>query len=267
MAYLLPPPPRYIQVEKSVQISPHLQRIYFSSENFSDFPAELGAHIKLFFPEQAALKPVLPQRDAQGKVTWPLGKKPITRTYTIRDFLTEKQWLVVDFVRHEAFGIAAHWASQAQVGQFLGLAGPGGQARFQADADYFVFMVDLSGLAMLAASLECLPAHALGQVWIEIDNDADQIPLNAPQGIQIKWRTEHQQLEQEIDQQLEQLNWDTEQISVTIAGENARVVALRQLLKRKYAVPKASLYAVPYWKNGQDEEHYHQERHRVMDET
>lgn len=266
MAPIPPPASRYIQVHKSERISAHLQRIYFSSDNFSDFPAENGAHIKLFFPETGQIKPNLPRRNAQGKVVWPDGKKPITRTYTIRDFLVEEQLLIVDFVRHEDFGIAAHWATQAQPGDYLGLAGPGGQARFQSTADYWLFAVDLSALAMLAASLELLPHHAQGEVWIEITDVEDQIQLQHPAGIKINWLLPSADVETCIEQAAAQLNWQSQCISVTLAGENARVVALRCLFMQRYQLRKSALYAVPYWKKGQDEEAYHQERHRVMDE-
>ncbi len=99
MAQISLPLPRYISCTVVKKITPHLQRVYFSSEDFSGFPKnQNGAHIKLFFPEQPELKPVLPSRNEQGKVVWPNGDKPITRTYTIRHFLENEQLLVVDFV-------------------------------------------------------------------------------------------------------------------------------------------------------------------------
>lgn len=71
------PLPRYISVKSSEQITPHLQRVFFSSDDFSDFPKnQNGAHIKLFFPEQPELRPILPSRNEQGKVVWPNGDKP-----------------------------------------------------------------------------------------------------------------------------------------------------------------------------------------------
>ncbi len=259
-------PPRHIYVHSSEQISSHLQRVYFSSDDFSDFPTDQnGAHIKLFFPEQAHQKPPLPQRNEHGKVIWSEGKKPMTRTYTIRDFLVEQQLLVIDFVRHAAFGIAADWAIHAQAGDALGLAGPGGPSRFNPTAKYWVFIADLSALAMLAASLEQLPTDAHGEIWIELEDDADRIELSYPAKMQLHWLVKNPNVEQQIEASLTKLDWDSQQISVTLAGENSRVVALRRLIKEKYQPNKAYLYAVPYWKKGQSEEAYHQERHQVMD--
>ena len=265
MAQNSPSRPRHICVQKSVQLSPHLQRIYFSSQDFADFPIQHGAHIKLFFPQQHDQIPALPTPNQHGKMSWPAQDKPVARTYTVRDFVVDEQLLVVDFVRHADFGIAADWAVHAQPGDILGLAGPGGQARFLAEADYWLMMGDLSALPMLAASLAQLPAHAQGHVWIEIEDQRDQIALNCPEGMQIHWViTSHDDLYQQVEQLCQQLDWQ-QQISVTLAGENTRVIALRHLFRHQYSIPKKNLYAVPYWKKGYAEEGYHKERHAVMD--
>lgn len=259
-------PPRHICVHASEQLSPHLQRIYFSSEDFSDFPTDQnGAHIKLFFSEQAEFKPLLPYRNEQGQVLWPDGKKPTIRTYSVRNFLADEKLLVVDFVRHADYGAAADWAINAQPGQFIGLAGPGGRPRFNPNADYWVFIGDLSALPMIAASLELLPAHAEGEVWLEIEDERDCINLLHPADVTLHWLIQDQQAEEKILASLAQLDWNQQKISVSLAGENSRVVSLLKAFKKIYKVAKTHLYAVPYWKKGHTEETYHQERHHVMD--
>ncbi len=259
--------PRHIQVHSSVQISPHMQRIYFRSGDFSDFPLdEAGAHIKLFFPEQRSALPLLPYRNELGKIVWPAGKRPVTRTYTIRDFIAEQQLLVIDFVRHADFGTAANWAVHAQKGDVIGLAGPGGPARFNPEAGYFIFIGDLSALPMIAASLQQLKDDAQGEAWIEIEQASDQQDLKAPQGVQIHWISADQAFEAAAAGSFKNQDWSQNSISVTLAGENTRVVALRKILRQQYKISKANLYAVPYWKRGHSEESYHDERHSVMDD-
>lgn len=259
--------PRHIQVQSSVQISSHMQRIYFCSENFSDFPLnESGAHIKLFFPEQSSAIPLLPYRNELGKIVWPAGKKPITRTYTIRDFIADQQLLVVDFVRHADFGVAAHWAISAKQGDVIGLAGPGGPARFNSTAEYFIFIGDLSALPMIAASLEQLNNDAQGEVWIEIEQSSDQQNLKTPKGIQIHWINADPAFEDLVIRSFKRQDWSQNHISVTLAGENTRVVTLRKILRQQYSIKKADLYAVPYWKRGHSEETYHDERHSIIDD-
>lgn len=266
MALIPSPAARYITVHHTQRLSSSLHRVYFRPEDCSGLSAEHhGAHIKLFFPDQISHRPLLPSRNAQGKIIWPEGKKPVTRTYTVRQFLAEEQLLAIDFVLHPTFGIAADWARHAQPGHVLGLAGPGGQARFHPNAEYWILIGDLSALAMIAATLEQLPTDAKGQVWLEINTPHEQIDLLHPTGVEVHWQITNADFNEKIKTSLQQLNWDTQQISVTLAGENARVIALRKIFRQQYHVPKSYLYAVPYWKQGETEENYHQQRHHVMD--
>jgi NADPH-dependent ferric siderophore reductase len=258
---------RHISVHSVEQLSPHLQRVYFASDDFADFPQNSGGgHIKLFFPETSQLTPPLPIRNETGKVVWPNGVKPLTRTYTVRDFDQNNQLLVIDFVRHEDFGVAADWAIHAQAGQKLGLAGPGGPERFNAHAEYWIFIGDLSSVPMIAASLEQLPSDAIGKVWIEIDDPKDQIQLSKPEHIDIEWLINDKEFENKIFESFKNLDWSKQNISVSLAGENGRVVSIRKVLRNEYKIEKRNLYAVPYWKVGHNEESYHEERHHVMDD-
>lgn len=266
MGIIASSPPRYISVQKIEQLSPHLRRIYFSSDDFSDLSVhQNGAHIKLFFPEQAHLIPLLPKRTAQGKIFWPQAKKPMTRTYTIRNFFEKAQLLVVDFVMHGDGGVAAHWANHAKIGNVIGLAGPGGPRRFNSNADYWIFIGDLSSLAMISASLEQLPEHAQGQIWIEIEDQADKICFAYPNAMQINWIIKDQNTETKILKALRCYDWTSKVISVSLAGEHSRVLTLRNFLLKDIQLSKSYLYAVPYWKETENEESYHEERHQFID--
>lgn len=50
-----------------------------------------------------------------------------------------------------------------------------------------------------------------------------------------------------------------------LAGEDRIVVQLPRYLRRELNVERSQLYAVPYWREGLNEEDYHQKRHDVMD--
>lgn len=56
-------------------------------------------------------------------------------------------------------------------------------------------------------------------------------------------------------------------ISAFIAGENGAVLACRKQLIQDFGLSKKQLYAIPYWRRGQDEETYHERRHEIMDEV
>jgi NADPH-dependent ferric siderophore reductase len=105
--------------------------------------------------------------------------------------------------------------------------------------------------------------------------------LEAPDGSEIQALPSHPQLQvrwfsrdgapagasSRLLEAVRALPWPTsDRVSVTLAGESTQVVAIRDFLAHERAVPKSMMYAVPYWKDLWDEERYHEERHRIMDE-
>src|SRR5579859_611358 len=117
---------RLLRVKKVHAVNPHLIRVTFTGEDLHDFvSASFDDHIKVFFPEPGADKPVLPEAGPDGPV-FPAGQaRPIARDFTPRRFDAEARELDIEFAMHEA-GPAATWAAQAKVGQYLGIGGPRG---------------------------------------------------------------------------------------------------------------------------------------------
>lgn len=265
-------PPRLLQVVRSQRIAPHLQRVTLGGESLHGFPVQShGAHIKIFLPRAHQQRPQLPQLTEQGILWPPAHERPITRTYSVRAYRQLKNELDVEFVMHgegEASGPAAHWAAHAQPGDYLGIAGPGGPDPLLAPADWHLLAGDMTALPAIAALLENLHSAARGYVFIETDTIANQLDLRHPAGISIHW------LERDSRRELllEAIKTVAPPIGVTslsafIAGENLAVVSIRDYLRTTYGLTKKNLYAIPYWRRGQDEETYHQERHRIMDEV
>lgn len=283
-------PPRLLQVVRTARITPNLQRITLSGENLLGFPVHShGMHIKVFVPRAHQQQPQLPQLTAQG-IVWPAAhERPITRTYSVRQYRADVNELDIEFVMHptsihklastpkaadinkiDSHGSpAASWASNAKPGDWIGIAGPGGPDPLLAPADWQLLAGDMTALPAIAALLENLPDSAQGFALIESDDAQDQIELIHPPGMVICW------LERAVDGSevlLEAIKriappLNAKSISAFIAGENNAVVTIRDYLRATYGLNKRSLYAVPYWRRGQDEETYHQERHRIMDEV
>lgn len=61
------------------------------------------------------------------------------------------------------------------------------------------------------------------------------------------------------------LNLLMEASTFWLAGEDSMVVKLRRYLRRERGCERQQLYAVPYWREGLNEEDYHHKRHEVMD--
>lgn len=263
-------PPRMMEVLSSTRISRQLIRITFGGPELAGFgPGWPAAHIKLFFPRAHQSVPRLPTLAADGRPVWPeAGESPVVRTYSLRRHDLQQQTLEVDFVLHEPKGPAAQWAESARPGMRVGLAGPGGPSPMLRPADWYLLAGDLSALPAISALLEALPSDARGFVFVQLENDLDKQVLQVPSGVQVTWLITSGQTSACTDlvQTIQHAVWPGGTPQVWLAGENAPVVRLRDLLLSRFPGSRAAMYAVPYWKSRQTEEQYHKERHRVMDE-
>lgn len=283
-------PPRLLQVVRTARITPHLQRITLSGESLLGFPVNShGMHIKVFVPRVHQQQPQLPQLTAQG-IVWPEAhERPITRTYSVRQYRADVNELDIEFVMHPTSTLkiasthkaadinktnshsspAASWARNAKPGDWIGVAGPGGPDPLLAPADWQLLAGDLTALPAIAALLENLPDSAQGFAFIESDDAQDQIELIHPPGIVICWLERATDGSEVLLEAIKRIAppLNATSIAAFIAGENNAVVTIRDYLRATYGLNKRKLYAVPYWRRGQDEETYHQERHRIMDEV
>jgi NADPH-dependent ferric siderophore reductase len=261
--------PRLLEVIRTGKVSPNLQRITLGGTALHGFPGHRkGAHIKIFLPRAHQTQPQLPQLTQHG-ILWPeANERPITRTYSVRDYRVEHNELDVDFVLHGEHSPASNWAMNAKVGDFLGVAGPGGPDPLLTPADWHILAGDMTALPAISALLEELPASAKGFVFIETDHVEDQHVLINHTQMVVCWvvRDMHSEmLLEEIKRVAPTLG--TTSISAFIAGENSAVVGIRDYLREVYGLKKSHLYAVPYWRRGQDEETYHKQRHEIMDQV
>jgi NADPH-dependent ferric siderophore reductase len=265
-------PPRLLQVVRTEFLSDAMRRITLSGEDLIGFPQDRnGAHIKVFLPRPEQRKPVLPTLGQNGPV-WPAAHlRPITRTYSVRRYCAEKNELDIDFVLHGVDSPASGWAVNAVPGDFLGVAGPGGPDPLLSPAEQHIIAGDLTALPAICALLESLPISAAGHAVIEIDHENFRQEVINPTQIQLQWVLRNPKLSAEQNTLLQavkatQLPFPEGTLSAFVAGENSSVLAVRDYLRSTYGLHKKNLYAIPYWHRDQDEETYHQERHRIMDQ-
>lgn len=279
-------PPMLLRVERITNISKNLRRFILSGDDLDGFPENKnGAHIKAFFARPGQDFPVMPTLTERG-IVWPKADiRPITRTYTVRYYDVKTETLAVDFALHGDTGPASSWALKAKVGDLLGIAGPGGPDPLLAPAHRHILAGDLTAIPAISALLEQTPAQHKLQVLVEVPCREDIHTLPQHPGAEIHWfinsatRTGQQsplfsalkesclQLDEFLDIIAEQSNTaNILPVSAFIAGENNTTLALRDFLRERLHLKKSALYAIPYWRKGQDEEAYHQQRHTVMDQ-
>ena len=235
------PKMRMTQVKEIIDISPHMRRVIVTGEALGDFPVDRkSAHVKAIFPVPGA-ENKLPKLGAyDGFKTW-------MRSYTIREFDPRTQELWLDFAVHDHQGLASNWAESANVGDYLGIAGPGDIKHPNMDADSHLLMGDLTALPVIAATLEMLPGHASGSAYIQVPTPEDIQKLNKPKDVMVEWLvTENKKTERFLSALSAQKTTLTK-TSILIAAEASIVKQLKSYLKEHCEYTKKNLYASAYW--------------------
>ena len=264
-----PDRPRLIQVQSRRMLGKNMCRITFSGPELADYPCESnGVPFKLLLPQPGQSAPKLPDSFENGRPKWQRpSEKPLTRTYTVRHFDRAAQTLTVDFVLHGEHGPAAAFAARAQTGDTVGIAAPKRGAMLKPAAEYLM-AADLTALPAVAAMLEEM-AHsrpdAQGRVFLLLPDEADLPELVRPAGITVTPFIGGAEQNGAIAAAVAQSRPTNADCQIWFAAEAALVAALRPIVRQDWKLPPARCYAVPYWRHGEAEEAYHQQRHAFVD--
>ena len=235
-------PMRQVTIQAIEQVTPRVRRIVFGGESLAGFPAPRpGSHIKLLFGAES-----------NGAVD-PKKMRSQMRTYTPRAFNPETNELTVEFVLH-GDGLASTWAAQAQVGETLTVAGPGGGMDIPDTLKTMVMLVDESAMPAAGAVLEALPAGCTPIVVCEVEDAHEQRSLSASIEVEPIWlfRQEHTAspgvlLENHLPSVLASVK-DLENPFWWIACEANAMRRMRSQLLNQHGVSKKQLVSRGYWK-------------------
>lgn len=211
----------------------------FRSDNFDD-------SIKLILPQAPGDEPVGPaQRDR--KLDWPAkSSSSPRRTYTVRRFDSQHGELDVDFVLHGS-GPATSWASQAQPGDILQIAGPKSTSSQPQGADWILAAGDATALPALSRWLEEWPAGQRGKFFILVDEHSHRQQLPCPDGVEIAWlfRSDGHTLYDAITA----TDWWDGEVFAWVAGESASLKPIRRWLQEAKGLRKHQMHFSGYWKS------------------
>jgi NADPH-dependent ferric siderophore reductase len=173
------------------------------------------------------------------------------RTFTPRRFHPETATLEVDFVLHGE-GPASAWATQADVGQGLAIAGPGGRMPLALGQGRFIVAGDESAIAAVATLLAALPPSASTEVYLEVDDATDEIELSSDATTSVTWLhrppgTYGQALHDAV---VEADGKDA--AGVWVACEAQAVRRIRRTLLADSLVDPDALVTRGYWRLGQE---------------
>ena len=183
----LPPFFREMSVIDVRNVTPHMRRIRLRGDDLARY-ATGGLHIRLVLPPKPPLKPKWPHLGADGRPVWPDGDYRLTnRVYTIRKINVAESWVDIDMVVHPSTGTApgSEWAMQAQVGDIVGMTGPGGGDALE--ADIYTLIGDETALPAISRILERLPATAKAIVRIEVADVHEEQVLDTAAILDLQW--------------------------------------------------------------------------------
>lgn len=266
-------PLQCFEVVGTEQLTPHMVRVVLRGKNFDSFvPSKFtDSYVKLAFVPEDVDVARLPQPLTLDSFTeLPPEKSPTVRTMTVRDVDVAARELTVDIVVHGEHGIAGAWAASAQPGQPIYLMGPGGAYTPDPAADWHLLAGDESALPAIAVALEALPPNAVGKAFLEIAGPEDEIPLTAPENVEVSWvyRGGRADLVPEdragdfapLIEAVTTAPWLPGQVHVFIHGEAQTVMHnLRPYIRKERGVDAKWASSISgYWRRGRTEETFRQ---------
>lgn len=234
-----------LEVLERQWLTPNMVRLRLGGAEFSKFEYNscTDAYVKLQFAEP--------------------DDTPVTRTYTVREYNAEDGWLTIDFVVHGDEGLAAVWASRVAVGETIRLAGPGGAYRPDPEADWHLLIGDESSMPAIAAALEVLPPDAVGQVILEVGSAVDELELEHPSGIGLRW-IHRDEVDQNptglLAEAVRGIEWSPGRVQVFCHGERESMKLLRGVLFKEHGLERSQVSLSGYWARGRTEDRFQAEK-------
>jgi NADPH-dependent ferric siderophore reductase len=265
-------PVHTFEVVRTEQLTSHMVRVVLGGKGFDTFtPSEsTDSYVKLVFVADGVDVAALPQPlTLDSFADLPAARKPVVRTITVRRVDPGAREIAVDIAVHGDHGAAGPWAATVQPGQPAYLMGPSGAYAPDPAADWHLLAGDETALPAISVALESLPANAIGRVFIEIAEPEDEIPLTAPDGVQINWlyRGGRADLVGEdragnnapLVEAVKTAFWLPGQVHAFIHGEAQAVMHnLRPYIRKDRGVEAKWASISGYWRRGRTEETFRQ---------
>ena len=240
---------RHLQVRRIVDITPKMRRITLGGDDLVGFvSAAPDDHVKLFFPLPGEDRARMPDFSAgPGSLADETQRSPM-RDYTPRRYDAAAGELDIDFVLH-GDGPAATWATQAQVGHWIGAGGPRGSMVPPDDFAGYLLAGDETALPSIARRLEELPGDLPVTVVVEIADAAERQPLpERARPAEVHWvLRENAEPGERLQATLSETTLPADDCYVWIATESQRAQAIRELFVEARGHAEDSIKAVGYW--------------------
>ncbi|UOY00897.1 siderophore-interacting protein [Blastococcus sp. PRF04-17] len=245
-----PSPVDVLTVVSVRDVTPSVRRVVLSGSAAA--VAGAGPTVNLLVPRVGDRAPHWPGVARDGRIVWPLGSHGVSlRSYTARRQDPAAGEVEIDFVLH-GDGPAAAWATAAEPGALLGVAGAASLG--DRAAAHLLLVGDETALPAISRILSAAAPATVGTALLEVAGPEEEQPLTAPAGVDVRWLHRGDALPGEhsllADAVAALERPATDDLFAWVAGESAAVRAIRADLRGRWGLGRAQHHAIGYWRRG-----------------
>lgn len=259
-----------LTVSKKEYITPHYIRVTLTGDGIEAIAnTTVGVNNKILIPPNGLNQIYFPEYDADKREWRPQSDdiRPAVRTYTHRGIDLEKREIWIDFVAHGKEGPASAWAIDAQPGAVLGVMMKERKSEIFPNTENYILIADATGIPVVGAILEDLPASAKGHCIIEVHGADDEQNLKTKADIQFQWlHNPNPQSGSQLASVVKSLELPEVNRYAHITAEYTTVKELRAYLHQEKGFLREEMSAFSYWKSGQAEDKSSSARHQERNE-
>ncbi|WP_245177262.1 siderophore-interacting protein [Geodermatophilus sp. DF01_2] len=231
-------------------VTPSVRRVVLSATSAA--AAAAGPTVSLLVPRVGDPAPRWPDVARDGRIVWPPGSHGVSlRSYTARRQDADRGEVEIDFVLH-GDGPAAAWAAAAGPGAMIAAAGGGPLG--DRPAGWLLLAGDETALPAITRILATAAPSTRGVALVEVADAAEEQPLTAPEGVQVRWLHRdgtppgESTLLADAVAALDRPAGDD--LFAWVAAESAAVRAVRADLRGRWGLGRVQHHAIGYWRRG-----------------
>ncbi|WP_312856025.1 siderophore-interacting protein [Nocardioides stalactiti] len=238
-------PTTLVTVTDTDRLGPAMLRVWFEGDlaAFEGFD-DTDRYVKLLFTPDGS----------PNLATMAEGERAAVRSYTVLELDVAAGRFAIDFALHGS-GFAMLWARDVAPGATITVQGPGSGYAPDPEADWYLFAGDDAALPAIRQALAALPDDAVGHAVVQVGTAAEQLPLPAPRGIDVRWLFRNE-ADSGLSAAVQALAWRPGRVDIFIHGEAQAVMQeIRPYLAGQGVDVRAGSIS-GYWKRGLVDEEF-----------